>query len=71
MEEASVQARRISYIPMRRGFMYLFAIIDVHSRFMVGWSLSITMSAEWCCSNCEDVSKISFIQKGTPTNALN
>ena len=25
----------ISYIPMRRGFMYLFAIIDVHSRYVV------------------------------------
>lgn len=30
--------------------MYLFAIIDVYSRFVVGWSLSNTMSAEWCCS---------------------
>jgi len=40
----------ISYIPMAHGFMYLFAIIDVHSRFVVGWSLSNTMSAEWCCS---------------------
>ncbi len=25
----------ISHIPMRRGFMYLFAIIDVHSRYVV------------------------------------
>lgn len=40
----------ISYIPMAHGFMYLFAIIDVYSRFVVGWSLSNTMSAEWCCS---------------------
>lgn len=40
----------ISYIPMSHGFMYLFAIIDVYSRFVVGWSLSNTMSAEWCCS---------------------
>lgn len=39
---------------MRRGFMYLFAIIDVHSRFVVGWSLSNTMSAEWCCSVISD-----------------
>lgn len=28
--------------------MYLAAIIDLHSRYMVGWSLSNTMSAEWC-----------------------
>ena len=38
----------ITYIPMKNGFMYLFAIIDVHSRFVVGWSLSNSMTAEWC-----------------------
>ena len=30
----------ISYIPMRHGFMYLYAIIDVYSRFVVDWKLS-------------------------------
>ena len=38
----------ISYIPMRHGYMYLFAIIDVHTRYVVGWSLSNTMTAQWC-----------------------
>lgn len=28
--------------------MYLFAIIDMHSRCMVGWSLSYEMTARWC-----------------------
>ena len=37
----------ISYIPMRRGFMYLLAIMDVYSRYIVGWSVSNTMEAEW------------------------
>ena len=37
----------ISYIPMRYGFMYLVAIIEVHSRFIVGWDLSNTMDANW------------------------
>lgn len=37
----------ISYIPMRYGFMYLVAIIDVHSRFIVGWDISNTMDAAW------------------------
>ena len=37
----------ISYIPMPRGFMYLLAVMDVYSRFIVGWSLSNTMEAEW------------------------
>lgn len=36
----------ITYIPMRKGFMYLTAIIDVHSRFVVGWSLSNTLDAK-------------------------
>jgi len=38
----------ITYIPMKRGFMYLTAIIDLHSRYVVEWSLSNTMMAEWC-----------------------
>jgi putative transposase len=38
----------ITYIPMRRGFLYLCAIIDLASRYIVGWSISNTMSAEWC-----------------------
>lgn len=37
----------ISYIPMRYGFMYLVAIIDVHSRYIVGWDISNTMEANW------------------------
>ena len=28
--------------------MYLVAIIDLYSRFIVGWSLSNTMTTEWC-----------------------
>jgi len=38
----------ITYIPMRRGFMYMTAIIDVYSRKIVGWGISNTMSASWC-----------------------
>lgn len=37
----------ISYIPMRKGFMYLLAIMDIYSRCIVGWSISNTMEAEW------------------------
>lgn len=43
-----VWAMDITYIPMRTGFMYLVAIIDLHSRYVVGWSLSNSMTAEWC-----------------------
>jgi putative transposase len=37
----------ISYIPMARGFMYLSAIIDVHTRYVLQWSVSNTMESEW------------------------
>jgi putative transposase len=43
-----VWAIDITYIPMRRGFMYLCAIIDVHTRYVVNWGISNTMTAEWC-----------------------
>jgi putative transposase len=42
-----VWAIDITYVPMRKGFMYLCAIIDVHTRFVVGWGLSNSMTAEW------------------------
>lgn len=37
----------ITYIPMKKGFMYLTAIMDLYSRFIIGWSLSNTMEADW------------------------
>jgi len=40
----------ISYIPMRKGFMYLTAVIDVYSRYVLSWSVSNTMSSHWCKS---------------------
>jgi putative transposase len=36
----------IAYIPMRKGFMYLVAMIDLHSRYIVGRSLCNSMDAE-------------------------
>ena len=44
----------ISYIPMKGGFMYLYAVIDVYSRFIVGWKLSNTLSASNCKELMED-----------------
>ena len=35
----------ITYIPMARGFMYLTAIIDVYSRYVVGWDISNSLDA--------------------------
>ena len=38
----------ISYIPMRRGFLYLVAIMDWHSRKVLSWRLSNSMDAAFC-----------------------
>jgi putative transposase len=43
-----VWATDITYIPMEDGYMYLMAIIDLHSRYVLVWSVSNTMDAEWC-----------------------
>ena len=43
-----VWAMDINYIPVLRGFFYLCAVIDLYSRYVVNWSLSNTMTAEWC-----------------------
>ena len=43
-----VWATDITYVPMKKGFMYLCAIIDIHTRYVVNWSISNTMTAEWC-----------------------
>lgn len=41
-----VWAGDITFIPMSRGFMYLFALIDLFSRYIVNWSISNAMTAE-------------------------
>ena len=57
-----VWAMDITYIPMKKGFMYLTAIIDLHSRYVVHWSLSNSMSADWCT----EVLKEAIKNSGTP-----
>ncbi|MDI9573062.1 MAG: DDE-type integrase/transposase/recombinase [Bacteroidales bacterium] len=42
-----VWAIDITYIPMARGFMYLTAIMDMYSRFILIWSISNTMDSAW------------------------
>ena len=44
----------ISYIPMRRGFLYLVAIMDWHSRKVLSWRLSNTMEVDFCLAALED-----------------
>lgn len=52
----------ISYIPMARGFVYLAAVIDWHSRRVLAWRLSISMDTEFCTDAVEEA----IARHGTP-----
>ena len=43
-----VWAADITYLPMARGFLYLVAVMDWHSRYVVAWRLSNTLEADFC-----------------------
>lgn len=40
----------ITYIPMQHGFMYLVAIMDWFSRYVLSWEISNTMETDFCIS---------------------
>lgn len=44
----------ITYIPMKKGFMYCTGIIDVYSRKIVGWGISNSLEAQHCVDVFED-----------------
>ncbi len=44
----------ITYIPMRRGFLYLVAIMDWATRRVLSWRLSNTMEADFCLEALEE-----------------
>lgn len=52
----------ITYIPMDKGFMYLTAIIDVYSRFIVGWGLHNSLHGE----NVIEVLEAAVQEHGVP-----
>lgn len=44
----------ITYLPMRRGFLYLVAIMDWHTRKVLAWRLSNTLDADFCVEALEE-----------------
>jgi putative transposase len=44
----------ITYIPMRRGFLYLVAVMDWATRKVLSWRVSNTMDVEFCISALEE-----------------
>ena len=56
-----VWAADITYIPMARGLLYLAAIMDWYSRYVVAWNLSNTLDAQFCVEALEEA-----LEKGRP-----
>ena len=54
-------AADITYIPMAKGFLYLVAIMDWHSRHVLAWKLSNTMDTSFCVAALEEA-----LGKGRP-----
>lgn len=49
-----VWATDITYIPLSRGFMYLVAVMDWHSRKVLSWRVSNTLDADFCVAALEE-----------------
>ena len=48
-----VWATDITYIPLQKGFLYLVAIMDLHSRHVLSWKLSNSLDTEFCLEALE------------------
>jgi putative transposase len=44
----------ITYVPMKHGFMYLTAVIDWYSRYVLSWRLSNTLEGRFCLEASEE-----------------
>ncbi len=53
--------RDITYVPMRHGFMYLVAVIDWYSRYVLTWQLSNTLDGYFCLAALQQA-----LQAGRP-----
>ena len=47
----------ITYIPMKKGFQYLVAIIDWYSRYIISWRLSNSLDKDFCIEALKDALK--------------
>jgi putative transposase len=42
-------AADITYIRLKRGFVYLVAVMDIFSHYIISWELSTTQESDFCC----------------------
>jgi putative transposase len=51
----------ITYVPLARGFLYLVAVLDWHSRYVLAWQLSNSLDEEFCVAALEEA-----LRRGRP-----
>ncbi|MBC7349484.1 MAG: IS3 family transposase [Candidatus Aminicenantes bacterium] len=56
-----VWAADITYIRLKRGFIYLVAVMDVFSRYIISWQLSNTLESGFCCEALKEA-----LERGRP-----
>jgi putative transposase len=44
----------ITYVPLRHGFMYLVAVMDWYSRYVLSWRLSNTLTGDFCMETLDE-----------------
>jgi putative transposase len=59
----------ITDVPMQGGFLYLVAVMDWFSRFVLSWELSNTMETGFCLAALEARSASANPKSGTPIKA--
>jgi len=50
----------ITYIPMKKGFVYLTAVMDWYSRYVLSWKVSLTLDAAFCIEALEEALTINI-----------
>jgi putative transposase len=66
----------ITYVPMPRGFMYLVAVMDWYSRFVLSWQLSNKLDGAFCLDSQDEALRLTQpeilnIDQGAQLNAGN
>ncbi|MGB8952065.1 MAG: IS3 family transposase [Candidatus Aminicenantales bacterium] len=54
-------AADITYIRLKHGFVYLVAVMDLYSRYIVSWEISTSLEPDFCCEALREA-----LEKGSP-----
>jgi len=54
-------AADITYIRLKHGFVYLVAVMDLYSRYIVSWRISTTLESNFCCEALQEA-----LERGRP-----